>query len=517
MSTAIARTDRNLWMSFVAIVTCTNAALAQPAGPAPASPAADPAPAVAPAAAPAEPAAEATPKPAAVPVPASAPQPSSASSTAAAAASPEPVPVEEAGSVVPAETGVSESEPEPEPDADPLRRDKRPVDTIRFAPGKGLEFKSEDGDFSLKAGLRAQFLYQFRTREEEDRHAFLVRRARLSFAGNMWGATTYKVELAFSPRDVSRQSVDVGGMPDPAVTEDGEPAELATERDVVRTSPLLDWYVRFEQMRDLSLAVGQMKIPFSRQRSVSSGSLQFVDRALTNGAFTLDRDIGLDLFSSDLGGLGMLRYHAGIFIGEGRNSSDRTLGAGDSGFVYNARFEVLPLGDFKDYSEADHERSDAPRLALGVGYALLQSDATSPYADEALGRMTGGAEQTPVVDFTAHNFTADAVFKLSGLSAQTAFHLRDVAGLDGGNEGIGFLLAAGYLFGALPVEVAAQYALTHARTGSSLGNENELGAALSYYLAEHPLKVQLDLFQLWDGSDFSGGDQRLRVQLQAAL
>jgi hypothetical protein len=416
---------------------------------------------------------------------------------------------------------AAETQPEgPAPEGDPLSMDERPVDTVTFIPGKGFALKTADNDFSLHIRLRAQFLLQYLSREGEDRQALEVRRARLQLAGNMWGERTkYKVELAFSPRDVGQQQVDVVGMPDAAITDSGDAAELATEDDVVRTSPLLDWYVDFGQLRDLSLRVGQFKVPFSRQRIVSSADMQFVDRALTNSEFNLDRDIGLDLFSNDLAGLGMLRYHAGIFIGEGRNASDRSVGAGDKGYLYNVRLEALPLGDFDDYEESDHARSPEPRLAIGVGYALLQSDATSPYAQDALGETLGGSETLAVVDFNAHNLTADAVFKLAGFSAQTAFHLRSVGGIEGvsGNEGIGWMLAAGYLFAPTPIEIAGQYAILRGREGSNMSDEDELGAALNYYFAQHPLKLQLDFAHLWDDAGFGEGEDRVRLQLQASL
>ncbi len=68
------------------------------------------------------------------------------------------------------------------------RLSNRPVDTdsAKFVPGKGLEFKSADGDFLLQTRLRAQFLYSGTVVPDEDySHDFMIRRARLQFAGNM--------------------------------------------------------------------------------------------------------------------------------------------------------------------------------------------------------------------------------------------------------------------------------------------------------------------------------------------
>ena len=64
---------------------------------------------------------------------------------------------------------------------------------------------------------------------------------------------------------------------------------------ILRESPLLSYYLEFDYLRDLTVRVGQYKIPFSRQRVISSGNQQMVDRSIANGEFNLDRDIGIDI------------------------------------------------------------------------------------------------------------------------------------------------------------------------------------------------------------------------------
>ena len=114
-----------------------------------------------------------------------------------------------------------------------------------------------------------------------------------------------------------------------------------------------------------------------------------------------------DLYSDDLFGLDLLRYHLGIYAGEGLNAWEDTIGAGDSGFLYNARLEVLPFGVFDEYTEVDFERSSTPRLSIGAASALLQSDTTFQPRTPAVRRPALLPDALPVVDFNAHNFTAD--------------------------------------------------------------------------------------------------------------
>jgi hypothetical protein len=400
----------------------------------------------------------------------------------------------------------------------------RPLGPGVYQPGKGFTLRTQDGDFALSVRLWGQLLYTLLSpgaAGKDDRHSVQLRRARVSLAGNMWGEDTrYKVELAVAPRDLRREPVNVVGLPEAPVDASGMDAALATERDVVQAPPLLDWYVDFTQIRDLNVRAGQAKVPFSRQRMMPDSDSQFVDTRITNDEFNLDRDIGIDFRAPDLLGAGVFRYYAGLYAGEGPNGSDKTLGAGEPGFMYLVRAELLPLGMFADVSEADFERSDDARLSVGLAYALVQGDAVSPQADAFGVPVIGGAEMAPLVDFNAHNFTADAMFKLAGASVGTAFHHRKVDGTFGGADpqnGLGWMLQAGYLLPRTIVELAAAYALIRGSGATSLRDDNEAGGGVNLYFARHWLKLQGDVFHLWGPTRPGGGDNRLRLQLQASL
>lgn len=448
------------------------------------------------------------------------------------AAAPTPAPAPPSAEPTPVAPAAPAAPDMPEGEAE--RMAERPLGPGVYRPGKGFTLQTEDKDFALTARLWGQLLYTFVSpgvAGVEDRHSVQMRRARLSFAGNVWGADTrYKVELGFAPRDLRREAVPVGGLPDAAVTSAGAPAVLATQRDVVHSSPLLDWYVEFAQLRELNVRAGQGKVPFSRQRVMPDSDMQFVDGRITSEEFGFDRDLGVDFRSPDFLGAGVFRYYAGLYAGEGPNGSDRTLGAGEPGFMYVVRVELLPFGMFADYSEADFERTDDARLSLGLAYALVQGDAVSPQADAFGAPILGGADQTPLVDFNSNNFTVDAMFKVSGFSLETAFHWRKVNGNFGAldpQNGIGWALQAGYLIPRSIVELVGAGALIRGTTSdTSLGDQNELGLGVNCYLARHFLKLQLDVFHLWAPETTSGGmttggfgdgDNRVRLQLQASL
>ena len=181
----------------------------------------------------------------------------------------------------PAKSRISEKE------AELMRDHKADAASAQFRPDKGLVIKTADGRFSIVTRLRAQFLYDYTDRNEAgtvDTQDFQIRRARLQFGGNMWSKhNKYMIEFAFSPRDNSLS-----------------PTKSEPTRNFSQSTPLLSWYMHFDYLRDATVRMGQYKIPYSRERVISSGDLQMVDRSLANGEFTLDRDLGLDLRSEDL-------------------------------------------------------------------------------------------------------------------------------------------------------------------------------------------------------------------------
>lgn len=389
------------------------------------------------------------------------------------------------------------------PAGEVARMSKHPVklDSLQFVPGKGLSATSTDGNFKLTLGVRAQYRISIARPNApglESTISSQLRRVRLTSTGHFFSPNVkYKMELAVSPRDVSQRD------------------------SVVRTSPLLDFYVDWKTHRDLSFRVGQYKVPFNRQRVISSGSLLMVDRAITNSEFNLDRDVGFDIRSHDFLGLGLLRYHLGIYAGSGRNSYDND----DFGLFYLARLEVTPLGSFASYDEVDWART-APRLSLGIAHAYID--------DAKLNRGIRGSEPADGGTSDFNVTTGDIMFKAYGLSVQAEGFYRRVnrkggAALDDngnrlapspGRDGVGLLVQAGYLVPRLPIVVAARFAEVRGQDNlgsNGLSNTREVGVGLGYFFARHRLKFQADLERVGDLDNFSKATDEFLVQMQAAF
>ena len=354
--------------------------------------------------------------------------------------------------------------------------------------GSGVTIRSVDDQASLNIRARIQTratLVGDQRETREDTSEFLIRRARLVFQGNAAGpAFTYYLQLSF--------------------------ANLDNEADL--RLPLRDAYVTWSGSRDFNVRVGQMKVPFSRQRVVSSSALQMVDRSIVVSELNLDRDVGVQLFSRNLLGVGTLGYAVGLFGGEGRNRLGRA-----AGLLYTARLEAWPLGAFDDLVEGDQRRDPKLRLALGGSLAYNQNT-NRP-------RSTIGTPY-PAGDFDYGHAGLDLTLKWRGWSMASEVLYRQADRLSravavGGvptdikaRSGWGAYLQGGRMV-SQRIELTARYSHLAPRSGvdPTFATADELGAGLSYYLHGHDVKAQGDYFSVTDPA-LGRRTQQARVQFQ---
>jgi len=249
--------------------------------------------------------------------------------------------------------------------------------------------------------------------------------------------------------------------------------------------------------------------------------MQFVDRSSANNEFTMDRDIGLDIRSKDIAGLGHLRYYAGVYLGDGIALHGPT----DFGLAYVGRVEVLPFGQYDDLEEADHDRSSKPRMLLGGAFAYIDRDPDGNHS-------FGGQIPTDGRKASTLNATADMNFRIAGFSLGSGFFWRKtvkmspVTALDamgnpaaavGPRDGLAYFVQAGYLLPRLPLELGARWGQIFGQGDvTTLKDQNELGGVFNYYFARHFIKLQLDYLHMWNTEIRQGTDQ-VRLQLQATF
>ncbi len=369
-----------------------------------------------------------------------------------------------------------------------------------YKAGQGITWTTKDKHFALSLGVGGQFLYTVNDQHPppagapQTSQTLEIRRMRLFFSGNLFSPTVkYYAQLQFSPRD------------------------LGYSAGTIKQSPVFMAWMRFERFPNLVPQVGMFFIPWSRQRVTPILKLQMIDFSLASSEFGLERDIGVDLGSKDLFKLGKLRYHLGVFLGEGTEFAKPN----DFGMIYYGRLEVQPLGDFDDYVEADLARRRKPKLSIGAGYAFADNDTRT--------KAIGGAAPSDGGTTDTQNLTADLMFKVRGFSLMGDVWWRQghrnfgnatlvaddgttrPAPKEAARNGIGWTGQAGFLIPHAPIEIAARVSGVRGLGRTSIVDQDEAGPGLSYYFAEHALKLQADFVHIWGDGGLRG--DRARVQL----
>jgi len=102
------------------------------------------------------------------------------------------------------------------------------------------------------------------------------------------------------------------------------------------SSNLLDFRLMYEKKPWLKFKVGQWKVQYNRERIISSGKQQTMERSILTRAFTVDRQQGVSVFGHLEGeGLANFNYWLSVFMGTGRGST----GNDDNHLMYMSRLQ----------------------------------------------------------------------------------------------------------------------------------------------------------------------------------
>ena len=348
---------------------------------------------------------------------------------------------------------------------------------IEIKPGSGITFQSEDKSYKLNASGRVQLQYVAFTDDDLntpiDSQNILIRRARLKFTGHILTNTSYKVELRLSPKGM--------GYKDKVLTK----------------SPVLDAYVQLNHFKQFRIRIGQDKIPFNRHRIISSSKLLMIERASSNNEFELGRDIGIQVRSDNT--FEYIRYYVGLYQGRGTDDIIAT----ELSSLGTVRVEILPLGNFNDYTESAIQDGMTPKISIGMATAYKTNSPDNP---------------------TSLHTTADILVRWTVINVLGELYAQHDRGESnsfgyGGFAQIGVLLTK--LLG-IDIEGAARYSVLRKSKQVALATlstdqiKNEAGGGLNLYMAGHPYKIQADLFRKWDEDLFKGGNY-FRVQIQTTF
>ena len=352
--------------------------------------------------------------------------------------------------------------------------------------GKGLfNLIGKDSSFSMNVSARMQMLgtsnWDVNNGLSNPTSNLLVRRARLKFSGFAYSPKLkYKLELGLSNRDIGKASSFTNEAP----------------------KYILDAVVKWNFSGNFVLWFGQTKLPGNRERVISSGDLQQVDRSLLNSRFNIDRDMGFQLrHHFNLTDTFIVKEMFAVSQGEGRNITTGNLG----GHQYTSRVELLPFGKFTskgDYRGSDLKFEPAPKLALGFTYDFNN--------DAVKNRSNQGSYMTNDTGFYSTNISTvfvDAMYKHKGFSVMAEYAYRDAEDAFAKNSdgtltgdlvqvGNALNLQTGYLL-SKTLEISGRY--TNIDWDSDItgkGAENQYTLGLSKYIVGHKLKVQTDVSYL---------------------
>jgi hypothetical protein len=358
--------------------------------------------------------------------------------------------------------------------------------------GKGLQFTGKDSTYDMNLSFRMQNLHvadwDIDDGEFTDYHsAFLIRRSRLKMSG--WALSPdlkFKFELGMTNRDISG----------------GNSSEFSNTSNLI-----LDAWVEWRFYNNFKIKFGQGKLPGNRERLISSGNLQLVDRSRLNSRFTLDRDIGIHLSHHfTIGKEFIIKEIFALTQGEGRNI---TAGHFD-GYAYTFKVEFFPFGKFAskgDYVGGAVKVEPKPKLAVAVAYdvnknAVRERGQKGSFITDETGTYYG-EDLTTVF--------ADLMFKYKSLSIMAEFADRKTESgesivLDSMMNNIGtfytgsgFNVQAGYML-KKNWEIAMRYTSISPDVDVA-SDENQYTLGLSKYIVGHKLKVQTDVTLIDKGVD----------------
>jgi len=324
----------------------------------------------------------------------------------------------------------------------------------------------------------------------DSKGSFQIRRAKFKLEGWM-----FRPELEY---ELQLNWPDVTGSPASRFLEDAN----------------IDWDV--SRKKTFRVRFGQFKAPYGRQQLTSSGSQQFVDRAITDARYNPGRETGLALWGTL--GTTKLEYRAMISNGNGRSQSAND----NSTFLYTARVGYQLIGQTRMnqwtsgalYTEGDLGDSATGAL-FHVAANFLKNDLRTYTGTTALNDNT--------------QWGADAIFKYRGFSALGEYHDRKSKPYANGGTGDqgeefgdkGYLVQASYAFAGPKLgpagyfEIAGRYAQIDPSDLVDNNKQTEIGGAISWYYSRHPFKIQADWRQIENEAANSGkGEKNNEFRLQ---
>jgi phosphate-selective porin OprO/OprP len=377
-----------------------------------------------------------------------------------------------------------------------VERPPAPVQRIEWRDGKTR--MTIGSNFYLEMSNRIQLRYTLALPDEsitlpgtpgagDNKGSFRVRRAKFKLEGWFYKPTLeYELQLNWT---------DVTNVPASQFLEDAN----------------IDWDLSGK--KKFRVKFGQMKAPFGRQQLTSSGSQQFVDRAVTDARFNDARETGLALW----GTLGTNKLDWRVMMSNG-NGRTQQLNDNDK-YLYTARVMWQALGNVRM-----NQWSSGPLMTEGdLGDSAAANSAllaiAGAYSNNDRFRTTTGN------DLKNETFGGDYSFKYKGFASVADIAFRTATPETGAKfKSKGLLAQASFAWKAPGIpgssywEIAGRYVWVDPTDLVTTKNDvTEMGGGVSYYYNKHIMKVQADFLVVKDEAANSGRgttNKEFRLQTQ---
>jgi phosphate-selective porin len=361
---------------------------------------------------------------------------------------------------------------------------------------KGFQFKTTDNKYALQLESRLQF--RFATPGDQDplsfdelyndsNSVFKINRARLKVGGH-----------AFQPY-----------------------LKYYFEYELSQGN-LLDFRLMFTKWKGFNIKVGQWKTYYNRERVISSGKQQMVDRSIITRPFTLDRQQGVSfygrLFETTLADF---TYHVSVLTGTGRGARTND----DDDLMYVGRLQWNFLGREISMSGSDLDFTQKPTALIAIAAVTNRS----PYTrfSQAGGGQLEGFEEGIAGQYQVQQGLLESAFKYKGFSWQSELHTKHIddrlnaakTTLTGSYYQAGYFFANTFDFVPKALEVAARYARFRPNIDIPKNLQHEYGLGFNWFFKGHrnKLTTEFTYFEFQSAQEEQADGLRFRIQWDISL
>ncbi|TYB76314.1 OprO/OprP family phosphate-selective porin [Bizionia myxarmorum] len=356
---------------------------------------------------------------------------------------------------------------------------------------KGFQFSTPDKNFALHIESRFQFRFStpydqnpviFDDFNTERSTGFNINRARLKIGGN-----AYKPWLKYYMQ-----------------------YDLANNR-------LLDLRVMIERWQFFNVQIGQFKTHFGRERYISSGKQQMMDRSIINRPFTIDMQQGVEFYGRVFPKtLADFTYHISVLTGTGRGAKAND----DNHLMYIGRLQWNMFGRELKMSGSDVSFHEKPTGLLAFAASTNRGSFTR-FSSSGGGQLEGFVN-TESGQFHTNQALLETAFKYRGFSWQHESHIKEINDYvtHSSQTLTGFYVQAGYFLSNIidfvpeNLEMAGVFANYNPDVDIKNNLQKEYGLAFNYFFQEHRNKLSMEVthFSYDYPESFNQNEWRFRLQ-----